>query len=44
MAHGSSRVRDQIEAAAATYATAAAMLDPLTLSTGLGIEPVLPQR
>ena len=39
MAYGSSKARDWIRAAAATYATAVAMLDPLTHWASPGIEP-----
>ena len=43
-AHGISWARDRIQAAAATYTTAAATLDPLSHCTGLGIKPAPPQR
>ena len=43
-AYGSSQARDGIQDTAATYATAAATLDPLTHCTGPWIEPVPPQQ
>ena len=42
--YGSSQARDWNEASAVTYATAAAMQDPLTPCTKLGIEPTPPQQ
>ena len=39
MTYGSSRARDRIQAAAATYATAKATLNPLTHCARLGIKP-----
>ena len=44
MAYRSSWARDQIQAAAATYAAPAATLDMLTHCAGLGIEPVPPEQ
>ena len=44
MAYGSSQARNWIQAAAMTYATDAAMLDPLTHCARPGIEPRAPQQ
>ena len=44
MAYGGSRAREWIGAIALTYATAAAIPDPLTHCVRLGIEPMPPQR
>ena len=44
IAYGSSQARDQIRATAVPYAIAAAMLDPFTQWTELGVESVSPQR
>ena len=43
MAYGSSQDRDWIFASAATYTAAAAVPDPLTHCTGMGIKPLPPQ-
>jgi len=39
LAYGSSWARDSMQATAATYPTAAAILDPLTHCIGTGIKP-----
>lgn len=40
MAYSSSFTRDWVQATTVTYATAAAMLDPLTYHAGPGINPM----
>ena len=44
VAYGQSCPMDRMQATAATYATVAAMSDPLTHCSGLGIEPTPPQQ